>query len=62
MWNLDATYVKQAEASGQMPKSGSHGPWKGRTNYWNDLWKVQYGSTTKDIEFVHKANVEKKAV
>lgn len=62
MWNLDATYVKQAEASGQMPRCGDHGPWMGRTNYWNDLWKAQYGSITKDIEFVHKADVDKKAL
>ncbi|CAI7648005.1 unnamed protein product [Penicillium pancosmium] len=60
MWNLDASYVKQAEAAGQVPRCGNHGPWRGRTNYWNDLLRAQYGSITKDIEFVYKANLDEK--
>lgn len=49
MWNLDATYVKKA--AGQMPRCGNIGPWKGRTNYFVDLWKAKYGSITEDVEF-----------
>lgn len=62
MWNLDATYVKRAEAAGKMPRCGNHGPWKGRTNYWQDLWKAKYGSITKDIEFVYKEDSNRKTL
>lgn len=49
MWNLDATYVKKATSS--MPRCGDIGPWKGRVNYFVDLWKAKYGSITRDLEF-----------
>ncbi|KAI1248324.1 hypothetical protein MGN70_009522 [Eutypa lata] len=49
IWNLDATYVHKAQD--QMPRCGDIGPWKGRTNYFVDLFKAKYGSITKDIEF-----------
>lgn len=51
MWNLDATYVRKA--TGNMPKCGNVGPWKGRVNYIVDLWKAKYGCITEDAEF-HK--------
>ncbi|KAJ9144518.1 FAD/NAD(P)-binding domain-containing protein [Pleurostoma richardsiae] len=49
MWNLDATYVKQAAS--RMPKCGDIGPWRGRTNYFADLWRARHGNITKDLEF-----------
>ncbi|KAL1851244.1 hypothetical protein Plec18170_006569 [Paecilomyces lecythidis] len=49
IWNLDATYVKKAQSS--MPRCGDAGPWKGRTNYFLDLWKARYGSISQDMEF-----------
>jgi cation diffusion facilitator CzcD-associated flavoprotein CzcO len=49
MWNLDSTYVKKASA--QLPRCGNVGPWKGRVNYFVDLWKAKYGSVTQDVEF-----------
>lgn len=49
MWNLDSTYVKKAVSS--MPRCGDIGPWKGRVNYFVDLWKAKYGSITRDLEF-----------
>ncbi|KAE8379702.1 hypothetical protein BDV26DRAFT_303417 [Aspergillus bertholletiae] len=49
IWNLDATYVRQATRS--MPRCGTFGPWKGRTSYVVDLWKAKYGSITTDLEF-----------
>ncbi|KAL3449913.1 hypothetical protein BJX65DRAFT_294506 [Aspergillus insuetus] len=49
MWNLDATYVKKA--AGHMPRCGNVGPWKGRANYFVDLWKAKYASVTEDLEF-----------
>lgn len=49
MWNLDATYVKQAAS--HMPKVGNAGPWTGRTNYFWDLFRARYGRITADMEF-----------
>lgn len=49
MWNLDATYVKQA--ANHMPKVGDVGPWRGRTNYFLDLCRARYASITADLEF-----------
>ncbi|KAJ4160159.1 hypothetical protein NW754_003283 [Fusarium falciforme] len=49
LWDLDATYVKQAEKS--MPKCGDSGPWKGRTNYIYDLWRARHASITAGLEF-----------
>ncbi|KAI8724231.1 hypothetical protein NCS52_00280800 [Fusarium sp. LHS14.1] len=49
LWDLDATYVKQAEKS--MPKCGDSGPWKGRTNYFYDLWRAKNASITAGLEF-----------
>lgn len=49
LWDLDATYVKQAEKS--MPKCGDSGPWKGRTNYICDLWRAKHASITAGLEF-----------
>ncbi|KAM0512340.1 hypothetical protein ACHAPE_008906 [Trichoderma viride] len=49
IWNLNATYVKKAQ--GFIPRCGNVGPWRGRTNYFVDLWRAQYGSITKDLVF-----------
>lgn len=49
LWDLDATYVKKAR--GSIPRCSNLGPWRGRTNYFVDLWKTRYGSITKDLEF-----------
>ncbi|WAO86007.1 Hypothetical protein NCS54_00326100 [Fusarium falciforme] len=49
LWDLNATYVKQAEKS--MPKCGDSGPWKGRTNYIYDLWRARHASITAGLEF-----------
>ncbi|RSL60795.1 hypothetical protein CEP54_006621 [Fusarium duplospermum] len=49
LWDLDATYVKQAEKS--MPKCGDSGPWMGRTNYLYDLWRAKNASITAGLEF-----------
>jgi cation diffusion facilitator CzcD-associated flavoprotein CzcO len=49
IWNLDATYVKKSQSS--MPRCGDAGPWKGRTNYFVDLWKAKYGSLVHDMDF-----------
>ncbi|KAL2692487.1 hypothetical protein Neosp_002897 [[Neocosmospora] mangrovei] len=49
LWDLDATYVKQAEKS--MPKCGDSGPWKGRTNYFYDLWRAKHAGITDGLEF-----------
>lgn len=56
IWNLDATYVKKAQSS--MPRCGDVGPWKGRTNYFVDLWKARYGSISQDMEFQKIAKVK----
>ena len=49
MWNLDATYVKKAAE--HMPRVGDVGAWRGRTNYFLDLYRARYGSITSGIEF-----------
>ncbi|KKY21329.1 putative flavin-containing monooxygenase-like protein [Phaeomoniella chlamydospora] len=49
MWNLDATYVRQAE--GHMPRCGETGPWKGRTNYFLDLFRAKHGSLSSGLHF-----------
>ncbi|KAI0189070.1 FAD/NAD(P)-binding domain-containing protein [Astrocystis sublimbata] len=49
LWNLDATYVK--EAKGSMPVCGDRGPWKGRSNYFVDLFRAKYGSITDRMQF-----------
>lgn len=49
IWNLDATYVKKSQKS--MPRCGDSGPWKGRTNYFVDLWKAKYGNIEQGIQF-----------
>jgi len=32
-----------------MPRCGDVGPWKGRTNYFMDLWKARYGNILQEI-------------
>lgn len=48
-WNLYSTYAKQGRS--KMPKCGDAGPWKGRTNYWWDLWRARWGSITRDLQY-----------
>ncbi|OIW35721.1 FAD/NAD(P)-binding domain-containing protein [Coniochaeta ligniaria NRRL 30616] len=50
LWNLDATYAKEAARS--MPICGDSGPWVGRTNYFRDLWSAQHGDISKHVEFL----------
>ncbi|VUC22996.1 unnamed protein product [Clonostachys rosea] len=56
MWDLDATYVKKAQKT--MPKCGDSGPWRGRTNYFYDLWRAKNGSITAGLEFSAAENVK----
>ncbi|KAI9661967.1 MAG: hypothetical protein M1831_002882 [Alyxoria varia] len=39
--NLNSTYVKRA--LGYLPKAGDKGPWRVRSNYFQDLWEAKYG-------------------
>lgn len=49
IWNVDATYVRQAES--QVPKCGKVGPWRGRSIYAIDRMRSVYGSITRDLEY-----------
>ena len=49
MWNLDATYVKASRD--YMPMCAQTGPWRGRTNYFLDMWRSRYGSITEGLRF-----------
>ncbi|KAF9894827.1 hypothetical protein FE257_004448 [Aspergillus nanangensis] len=49
MWNLKATYVK--EAGKWMPKCGHEGPWKPRSIYFVDILKARYGNFTDGLQF-----------
>jgi cation diffusion facilitator CzcD-associated flavoprotein CzcO len=49
IWNLAATYVKEAQRS--MPVCGDVGPWRGRTNYFWDLFQAKYGSITDSLDY-----------
>ncbi|KAL3422997.1 hypothetical protein PVAG01_04744 [Phlyctema vagabunda] len=55
--NLKSTYI--VEAKGSLPKAGDSGPWKPRTNYFNDMWKAKYGSLTNGLEFVGSSRKDK---
>ncbi|KAB5550755.1 hypothetical protein GE09DRAFT_1123623 [Coniochaeta sp. 2T2.1] len=54
LWNLDATYAKEAARS--MPMCGDKGPWKGRSNYFRDLWLAQHGDISKHVEFLTRSD------
>ncbi|KAL5343983.1 hypothetical protein BJX70DRAFT_405184 [Aspergillus crustosus] len=41
IWNLKASYVKAG--GGRMPRCRDLGPWRGRTNYFWDLWRARWG-------------------
>ncbi|CAG9983788.1 unnamed protein product [Clonostachys byssicola] len=56
IWNLDATYAKKAQET--MPKCGDSGPWKGRTNYFYDLWLAKNGKITAGLEFSAAENAK----
>jgi cation diffusion facilitator CzcD-associated flavoprotein CzcO len=50
MLNLNSTYIQKALKS--MPKSGSAGPWKPRTNYVSDMAAAKYGNIEEGIEYL----------
>ncbi|KAH8669487.1 monooxygenase flavin-binding family protein-like protein [Tricladium varicosporioides] len=48
--NLSSTYIEKAK--GILPKGGSKGPWKPRSNYFVDRWVAISGNLTKGLNFV----------
>ncbi|KAF2650035.1 FAD/NAD(P)-binding domain-containing protein [Lophiostoma macrostomum CBS 122681] len=48
LWDLDATYIKEAQKN--MPSCGDSGPWRGRTNYFYDLWRAKVAKISDDLE------------
>ncbi|KAH6672440.1 putative FAD-containing monooxygenase EthA [Halenospora varia] len=48
--NLSSTYIEKAK--GILPKAGSKGPWKPRSNYFVDSWGAVFGNLTKGLKFV----------
>lgn len=48
--NLNSTYVMKA--ADKMPKAGTEGPWKPRTNYFRDSWNAKYGNLSDGLEFL----------
>ncbi|KAL5365931.1 flavin-binding monooxygenase [Aspergillus floccosus] len=39
------------KAARNMPLCGDIGPWRGRVNYFVDLWRAKHGNITRDLEF-----------
>lgn len=50
LWNLKATYVRESQKT--MPVCGDVGVWRGRTNYFWDLWLARHGSISEGLEYV----------
>jgi cation diffusion facilitator CzcD-associated flavoprotein CzcO len=48
LWDLDATYIKEAQSN--MPACGDSGPWRGRTNYFYDLWRANVANISEGLE------------
>ena len=46
--SLNSTYVRAARED--MPRAGDVGPWRRRTTYFNDMFKVKYCNVTQDLE------------
>jgi len=51
--DLNSTYIKKGE--GILPKTGDSGPWKPRSNYFNDIREAKWGSIHNGLEYVQKA-------
>lgn len=47
--NLSSTYIRAAAEA--LPKSSSTGPWKGKSNYFIDMYYVFFGNITEGLEF-----------
>ncbi|KAF3158198.1 hypothetical protein EYR41_006423 [Orbilia oligospora] len=47
--DINATYVKVAV--GSVPMAGDRGPWRRRTGYYEDCWKVRFGDVTQELVF-----------
>jgi cation diffusion facilitator CzcD-associated flavoprotein CzcO len=52
MLNLNSTYIQQAISI--MPKTGSQGQWRPRTNYFSDMREAKKGDILSDLEFYRK--------
>ncbi|KAH5044729.1 hypothetical protein HBI75_022790 [Parastagonospora nodorum] len=50
--DLNSTYIKKGE--GILPKTGDSGPWKPRSNYFNDIREAKWGSIHNGLEYVQK--------
>lgn len=50
LWDLNSTYI--AAGKGGIPKAGSVGPWRPRTNYSLDYFHAKYGSLTEGLVYV----------
>jgi cation diffusion facilitator CzcD-associated flavoprotein CzcO len=48
LWDLEATYIQESQKN--MPACGDIGPWRGRTNYFYDLWRVKFASLLEGLE------------
>jgi cation diffusion facilitator CzcD-associated flavoprotein CzcO len=49
IWDLESTYVQGSK--NQLPRCGDRGPWRGRTNYFWDLWRAKYGRISDGLTF-----------
>lgn len=49
MLNLNSTYIEKAK--GALPKAGTVGPWKPRSNYFVDYWLAGHGELTNALQF-----------
>jgi cation diffusion facilitator CzcD-associated flavoprotein CzcO len=52
MLNLNSTYIQHAIT--MMPKTGSKGQWKPRTNYFSDMREAKKGDILSDLQFYRK--------
>ena len=48
--DISATYVKTALVHQVLPKGGDIGPWKPRTNYFQDYTHAKWGDITTDLQ------------
>ncbi|KAE9984971.1 hypothetical protein BLS_000550 [Venturia inaequalis] len=54
MLNLNSTYI--STAINKMPKTGSEGQWKARTNYFTDISEAKKGDITSSLQFLKGGN------
>ncbi|PYH81195.1 putative dimethylaniline monooxygenase [Aspergillus uvarum CBS 121591] len=50
LWDLNSTYIVAGKRS--IPKAGSAGPWRPRSNYLRDYFHAKYGSFTEGLEYM----------